>query len=187
MFFIDTCIMAFRKGVGKDLDCFYSSHYKGRGAPDYYRFLWGFCKIIEAKTVIEIGTFHGGSCYAMGDIPGINIYTVDIEDQITNQRRDNIKYIIGDSRDSTIVENLRKEITQKRIDLLYVDSVHSYESTFENMKLYGSKFHPKYVILDDIRLNAEMKQLWRDLKKYEKMDVGCLLNRHCGFGVIKCR
>jgi hypothetical protein len=76
------------------------------------------------------------------------------------------------------------------IDLLYIDSKHSYDHTTKNLQLYGGEFRPRFVIFDDIHLNEEMERFWNDAKmKYEELafDASELAGRPCGFGIVELR
>ena len=100
----------------------------------------------------------------------------------------NIKRVTGNSLDERTVEKVRSFFSGK-IGLLYVDSVHTYSDTEKNIELYGKALEPDYIILDDIRQCADMKKLWRKLKKtydpdaYDASDVA--VRKGAGFGVLR--
>ena len=194
MSLLDLCIRSLYSGLFVNLDeCYYDN--KRKIIAKYYNFLYGFIRESNAKRIIEIGTFQGGSSQAMSLALGMRetkisncLVTIDIKDQMEKKLKD-INYIIGDSLDDKIVEQVGNYFNPTIIDVLFVDSVHNYNHVMNTLHLYGGAFHPKYVILDDIFLNDSMKQLWNGLsKRYLKnINVSDMVERSCGFGVIQCR
>ena len=165
---------------------------------NYYHFLAGFIRTQRMKDILEIGTHFGGSIMSMSrglserHIPESTLVTVDIisknEDGFKAYPR--VKRVRGDS----LSEKAVAEATgcfKGPIDLLYIDSVHEYEHTRNNMDIYGEKLDPKYVILDDIRQCASMRELWKDVvKKFGEMAFDASeisIRKGAGFGVIKWR
>jgi cephalosporin hydroxylase len=120
-----------------------------------------------------------------------DLITIDIKDQIPGLEQEmDINYIIGNSLFKEVLKEVKILISRgdKKIGLLYVDSVHTYDHVMDNLKLYGKEFHPKYVILDDIHINPSMELLWSKLSiRYESVDISEMVKRSCGFGVIRCR
>lgn len=167
----------------------------GRPA-SYYYFLAGFVKLQRLTRVLEIGTNCGGSIMSISkglhkdDIANSQLVTVDIElkndDGFKNYPH--IKRIQGDSLNDDVIRKTA-ECFDDKIDLLYIDSVHEYEHTKNNIEIYAGKLHPRYVILDDIRQCDEMKTLWNEVKEefkdnaFDASDI--TVRAGAGFGVIR--
>lgn len=191
---LDLCKRSLDKGIDAIWDkCYYSEKYKNRKIPPlYYRFLFGFVKEINTQNVLEIGTYQGGSSRAirmgMGDKTDTHVVTIDIQDQIIN-KMDFVDYLIGDSLSENILKKVEYIFSpNKCIDLLYIDSIHNYSHVSNNLSIYGTAFCPKYIILDDISINQSMEDLWSMLSgKYSSVNLSAMLDRSCGFGIIKCR
>jgi hypothetical protein len=117
----------------------------------------------------------------------VTIDKIDIAgDGLTRMRQ--VQRIHGDS---TAPETLHKTRTHLStpIDLLYIDSKHSYEHTQRNIAIFGCCFHPRFIILDDNHLNAEMEMLWSDIQdRYGSLayDASDCAERPSGFGILAC-
>jgi predicted O-methyltransferase YrrM len=185
--------------AGKQIDltgCDYGPHrLSGRylKAQPYYRFLAGFVRTLGIGKILEIGTSYGGSIMAMnrgcgGDLPGAQLVTVDKVD-IAGEGVASLTHIKRVHGDSLAPETLRqvKEHLTGPIDLIYVDSKHSYEHTKGNVEIYATEFRPRFVILDDIRLNEEMVRYWSEAQeRFQEFayDASEVANRPDGFGVL---
>jgi hypothetical protein len=88
------------------------------------------------------------------------------------------------------MKEVRKYL-KRPIDLLFIDSKHSYEHVTRNISIYGAEFRPRFIILDDIELDAEMKRAWAEIAgQYAEhaFDASALARRlDTGFGVLDCR
>ncbi len=125
------------------------------------------------------------------DEPGAQLVTVDKVDMagpglagIPQVRR-----IHGDSTSETTFRGVREHLDGP-IDLFYIDSKHDYEHTAANLCIYGQALDPRFVILDDIHLNAEMERIWAELLELHgarAFDASDLVMRPSGFGVIDFR
>ena len=164
----------------------------------YYYFLAGFVKTLRLTHLLEIGTNYGGSIMSMskglheGDVAKSRLVTIDLirKNDKGFKRYPNIKRIKGDSLDIGTAKKVAG-CFDREIDLLYIDSLHEYKHTKDNIGIYGSKLKPKYMILDDIRQCSEMERLWSELKEehgddaFDASDV--TVRNGAGFGVIKQR
>lgn len=172
---------AMRIGLMIDLaGCEYGLHTRTKtrvGTPKYYHFLAGLARLLDAKRIVEIGTFHGGSAKALSrGAPKAEVVTVDIISRASGAFREfpNITQVIGDSTEPA---------TARRVggpaDLVFIDSLHTYRQTKDNLRLYVGQ----YVVLDDIRLNDGMARLWSEIPG--GVDVSGLVDRPCGFGAFE--
>ena len=129
--------------VGRDINMdgivFGPAHWEKTGelnrAPLYYHFLAGFIKSQRAVSIVEIGTWYGGSTLAMQRgfdrrVSDARIVTID-----PNQRNlpafvghPEIIPIEGDAANDRIVEMAAKAVSP-RIDILFIDGDHRYAPT----------------------------------------------------------
>lgn len=181
-------------------DCVYGPpHWKGEfvahGAP-YYAFLAGLMRVLELERAFEVGTHYAGAAIALAKgVPegrrGV-VVTSDVTDlnRAGTDRYPAIVRVQGDSLAPRVVDRI-VSCFDRHIDLLYVDTVHTYRATYENVAVYANRLKPRFIVLDDIRLNPDMRALWRDLGRLEPgtlLDVSELVEREdAGFGVIECR
>jgi hypothetical protein len=189
----EICYMA--SLAGKDIDltgCGYgpshtvADHFLSEPLSHYY-FLAGFCKLINAKNILEIGTHYGGSICAMNRaVQADNIVTIDPE--IHNELPSNIKRIQGRGESKSTYRGLRK-LLNGNLDFVFIDGVHSFYNTdmyFQNVK----KLKPMFVVFDDIHLNEEMERFWKHVSvKHDSHDCSQESNRDddCGLGVVRLR
>lgn len=163
--------------IGKEMNlngCHYGLWHDGKKKLDkpmnYYYFLAGLCKTKQIVRVLEIGTYRGGSTLAMLqgiEIEKADILTIDIELFEPNvlENIPQIKRIIGDSLDSKVISEVVNHFKGQKIDLIYIDGLHTYESTIAYYGIYTMLLRPRFVVIDDITLNEGMSRMWRDIKK----------------------
>ena len=197
------CEQAMKAGKQIDLsDCLYgettgSCAFINRPASCYF-FLSGFVMTQRLTRILEIGTNCGGSIMSISkglhedDIARSQLVTVDIvhKNEEGFKKYPHINRIQGDSLDEEVVKKVTSSFDSK-IDLLYIDSLHEYEHTKENINIYTDKLNPGYVILDDIRQCDDMKKLWNELEEkfgdnaFDASDVS--MRNGAGFGIIRSR
>ena len=165
---------------------------------NYYFFLSGLVKSQKLTNILEIGTNYGGSIMSISkglsaeEARESRLVTVDIvrKNEEGFAKYPNIRRITGDSLDKMIIEEVVGSFDEK-IGLLYIDSLHEYEHTKQNIDIYTEKLDPQYVILDDIRQCDDMKKLWSELEgefKDDAFDASDIsVRKGAGFGVIKRR
>jgi hypothetical protein len=166
---------------------------------DYYYFLAGLVRTRRFAQIVEIGTHYGGAITAMSrgitehDRCESRLVTVDITNlnQHTLAGVPHLRRIQGDSLQPSVVRRVCRHFAGGPIDLLYVDSRHERRETMENIAIYANRLRPQVIVVDDINLNREMRQLWLDIVALDPgvtSDVSLLVNRRsAGFGVIECR
>ena len=78
-------------------------------------------KVPKDGVIVEIGTFKGGSAIIMAEATEAIVYTIDIENQATENIKDysNIKFIHGDSEEVS-------KTWDKEIDMIFIDGSHFY-------------------------------------------------------------
>ena len=191
--------------VGTDIDLS-DCHYGETTGPcsflkrptNYYFFLAGLVRAQRLTRILEIGTNCGGSIMAISeglykdDIVKSRIVTVDItcKNEDGFNKYPHIKRIQGDSLSNEVVEKAVKSFDGE-VDLIYIDSLHEYEHTKNNIDIYAGKLNPRYLVLDDIRQCDDMRRLWSELKeKFEDnaFDAsGVSIRKGAGLGVIGWR
>lgn len=189
----ELCLVA--SELGKEIDlsgCGYGPSHTVYGHVlsdplSHYYFLAGFCRAINAKNILEIGTHYGGSICAMNKaVQADNIVTID--PAIHNELPENIKRIQGRGEDKSTYRGLRK-LFNGNLDIVFIDGIHLFDNTkayFENVRI----LKPRFVIFDDIHLNDEMDKFWKHVSvRYNSHDCSQESNRDdsCGLGVVKLR
>jgi Rhamnosyl O-methyltransferase/CmcI len=188
----EVCEEAFAAGSGVDLSgCHYGPHSRtGRYYEliPYYYLLAGLPKLLGLRSALDIGTHYGGS--AMSISRGMEgkgtVVTVDItfRNKENLLKFENIKRVCGDSLKPEIAEKI-SYLLPEGAEMIYIDSFHDYYSLMRNIDLY-SKLSPRYIVMDDIRINDSMKRAWLELQtKYATFDATDLTSRNCGFGVLE--
>jgi len=197
------CEQAMEAGRQIDLaDCLYgettgSCSFISRPT-SYYFFLSGFVMTQGLTRILEIGTNCGGSIMSISkglqgdDIARSRLVTVDIvrKNEEGFKKYPHINRMQGDSLDEEVVKKVTESF-DRNIDLLYIDSLHEYEHTKENIDIYTDRLNPSYVILDDIRQCDDMKRLWNELEEkfgdnaFDASEVS--MRTGAGFGIIRSR
>jgi predicted O-methyltransferase YrrM len=152
--------------------------------------LLGLLKTRDLKTVVEIGTGHGGSLYAFCQVasPDATIVTIDLPDgeyggKYVDQKADLSSYKKGnqklhflkmDSHDEETFISLLDIIGNSEIDFLFIDGDHSYEGVKKDWVMY-SRFVKRggLIAFHDICehstvANCEVNRFWNEIKKNYK-------------------
>jgi predicted O-methyltransferase YrrM len=190
---------ALEAGRGIDLTgCVYESAPRPDGGapftPPYYHLLAGLVRSERLTRILEIGTFHGGATLSMAqgvddDLRDeLDVCTVDVVR--LNERalaRPGIRRVLGDA----LRADIRRQVVgsfDRHIDLLFVDAGHDYRQTWEHIALYANRLKPRFIVVDDIRLNRSMRRLWAALTQVPSanpLDLSELVDRSGpGFGVL---
>jgi predicted O-methyltransferase YrrM len=195
----ELCCQAIKEGQKLDLEgCAYDSRSLKSNhvdPPDYYCFLAGLTSLKRFTRILEIGTFMGGSISSMSK--GLSesasqkavLVTVDIEDrsECSLKAYPYINKIQGDSLNPATVRQVAR-CFDENIDMLFIDSEHTYWHVKSCIGLYANRLRPKYLILDDIHYNPSMEKLWKELRKHFKdraFDLTEMVSRTgCGLGVV---
>lgn len=133
----------------------------------YYFFLAGITRYCSATRICEIGTHWGGSTRALRrGVPWgtkANIVTIDISRKSDPQLagEDGIRKIVGDAGSKLVLQATASQFREQGVDLLFIDSNHSFGSTLTHYCQYTTLLRPKFAILDDIALNEEMADVWQ--------------------------
>ncbi|MFX1395148.1 MAG: class I SAM-dependent methyltransferase [Promethearchaeota archaeon] len=169
-----------------------------------------FCKIlwkIRPKIVLEIGTAEGGTLFLLTRLsdPNALILSIDLSGKKKTYREvfyhsfaiDNQKIIFleRDSHKLSTLEELKKILRNRQIDVLFIDGDHSYEGVKKDFEMYSPLvkkngiigFHDIVVISPDRFPDVEVNKFWNEIKKnYEYQELVEDWNQEWGgIGVIK--
>lgn len=173
------------------VDGFLDTLYRQRLELNYYRFLYSVAVYIKAKLSVELGVCTGtGTAHIAagtdGPVYGIDPHPWDMTAILT--RYPNIVLFRERSESSSVLDILegRKGRGEGMTDLLFIDTVHTYEQAKREYELYRPYMsHGGIICYDDIFLNDSMKRFWVWLPENKKMALSHL-HPESGFGVSVC-
>ncbi|QWD76421.1 hypothetical protein ICV32_01745 [Polynucleobacter sp. MWH-UH24A] len=158
---------------------------------EHYRLLAAIVRALDAKNVVEIGTFWGMGTLSLCEGGATSIITYDIKDWHsfpTTLLRDSdfeggtIKQFIGDLQEESFFQSQKKNI--ENCDLIFMDAAK--DSIMEKKFLSQFSrctFKPGAIlIIDDIKL-WNMLQIWQDIK-LPKIDISGL-GHYTGTGLVE--
>jgi cephalosporin hydroxylase len=102
--------------------------------------------------IVEIGTQRGGSALFFQDMldmcgSGGKVITIDVKNQVA-KADDRIQYIIGNSKDSAVVEQVRSMIPGKV--MVVIDGNHDRQHVKWDLKNYGTMVTSgQYLVVED--------------------------------------
>ena len=131
---------------------------------EHYRLLAHISTYYENETILDIGTFKGGSALALSFNNNNKVISIDIEDHLdSNIDRSNIEFKILNILDYP------KLIQQSK--LIMLDTAHDglFEKEFYTY-LIKSNWNG-IMIADDIHLNKPMKRWWKLIDNKYKYDI----------------
>ena len=126
-------------------------------------------------SVLEIGTWRGGSAWAWGQIPGVGqIITVDHAPKIGTEpmiwdHPVNLCIVEGDSRDEATRGRVEFYLANRPADVLFIDGDHRYPAVRRDWELYGPLVRPGgLAVFHDIEGTDEgyeigVPRLWAEL------------------------
>lgn len=150
------------------------------GYQNYYRWLWAAIKVLQPKTVVELGRERGVSTIIMLDaLPETSTLTsVDIVEEavfLNSERAKRVNQITGHTLDVW-------EKVPDAIDFLFIDDDHTGVHVLSEWITYRPKLAPgAVVVFDDIHFNQGMTEFWESLQE-EKYDISKW--HEPGFGVV---
>ncbi len=132
-------------------------YYKGIGIQKFPNDLILYHMAIWDKkpdVIVEIGTRFGGSALWLKD-QGPEVITIDIKDQV-KERDPRITYIIGNSTDDAIVEQVR-ELTKGKKTMFVIDGDHSRTHVKWEITKYKDMVTPgQFMVLEDCYVDRGM-------------------------------
>lgn len=130
---------------------------------DYNRFLFDFAQRFRPELIVETGTDRGRSAAHMAaGNPDSEVCTLDIDPACSEQALalglPNIIVLTGESLE------LVDRFEDGSIDLLFLDSLHTYEHTRAEWEAFRPKLHAgSLVLIDDIAYDTGMARFWAEL------------------------
>jgi len=159
-----------------DLVPFVKQYFYLKSGIEHYRLLANISTYFNNKTLLDIGTFKGGSALALSYNKSNNVISIDIINNLESEiNRDNIEFKLLNILDYP-------EII-KESSLIVLDTAH--DGTFEE-ELYNYLLSSNWngiIIADDIYLNKPMRKWWKTIDKKYKYDL-TKYGHHSGTGLI---
>lgn len=147
----------------------YRGYFLGNAGKEHYKLIAYMSSMFENSNLLDIGTNRGSSALAMSYNPLNNVHSFDLyELKELSSWPENITYYIDD-----VLKTEYKDLIFSSPFIL-VDTYH--DGTFEKQfHTYLKENNYKgYLLLDDIKLNNEMKEYWNwiEEEKYDVSDFG---------------
>ena len=181
-----------------------------RGAlqkPDELQRLVEFLDGRELRTVLEIGTCHGGTLWLWCQLahPFAQIVSVDLPDgpygggypveavpQLLSYAKDRqwIQLFQGDSHADRMLKAVKRYLAGKKLDLLFIDGDHTYEGVKRDWEMYsplvrGGGVVVFHDIVEHDDPGCQVDRLWSELKQTHRHEEFCSPDRGwAGIGVI---
>jgi predicted O-methyltransferase YrrM len=160
---------------------------------EHYRLLYGLARAVNARCIVEIGTFWGGGALALreGLAEGGTVFTFDIlpwrsfpSTQLCSEDFSDgrLVQVLGDLTDSAVFGEHRSLI--ERADLIFMDAAKDGIMERKFLK-YFSQCQFKsgaLLVIDDIRL-WNMLDIWQDITQ-PKIDITGL-GHYTGTGIVQ--
>lgn len=132
------------------------------------QFIARLVQFIQPKTVIELGTSLGISTIYMADAaPHAEIHTIEGNPHIRNIAIKNFKeagFVNIISHEGNFDDILPKILTNKEIDLWFIDGNHTYEATLRYFEMaMNSKKDNLCILFDDIYWSEGMQKAWEEI------------------------
>lgn len=132
----------------------------------YYRFMRLLAEYMQPKLSVELGVCGGGGSFHLAiGWPQGKVIGVDL----AYDHPENLSFIIGQCPNFAFVledtiaaaSSIYREYGE--IDILFLDSVHTYQHTTNELKAYRPYLSDKAVVLFDDLFRPEMEGLWESL------------------------
>lgn len=124
--------------------------------------LWIYQEIIfkvKPDCIIECGTYDGGSALFLASVCDLvkrgTIITIDVEAREGRPKHKRIKYLLGSSTSTEIVDKVSTSIKNKHSVMVILDSDHSKDHVLNELRIY-SEFVTRgsYLIVEDTNING---------------------------------
>lgn len=154
----------------------------------YYQYLACLIPVLRPKQIVELGGAMGTAALCMlSQMPSdARLYSITLEEHGLEFCHIKTEYpqltmVVGDDLDLKSWE--KTDIDFSKTDLVFVDSLHTYDQVKAEVDLYTPLFKKGTVLFfDDIHMDAPMFKIWTELP-FEKLDVSIL--HHSGFGMAR--
>lgn len=130
---------------------------------------------ITPRTVLEIGTWHGGSSWAWAQLPWVeHIVTVDSVAHPEAEKRlsgigCNVDLVIGDSLHAQTRQQVKNALGDTRADVVFIDGGHLYKEARADFEHYGMFGRPGgLIVMHDTQGypgndTVQVPQLWAEI------------------------
>lgn len=131
----------------------------------YYRFLYELFKELRPGAVLECGTRHGHSAVHMASgYAAANVVTIDMDpkskEKVAAFPTPNVVALTGNTL--ALFDEVKSRMPA--IDVLFLDSDHTYEVAFGEYRLYRPLVRDGGLILmDDVRINPGLERAWAQI------------------------
>jgi hypothetical protein len=145
-----------------------SGNYNIPGISDYPFYAY-FSTLVNNSTILEIGTFQGGSTIMLSHNQTNNVVSYDIGDFLLGTTsRKNIEFKIGNFMEDSSID-------YDQIDLMVIDASHDGETEKKMFKFLEDNWKGGLLHLDDIHCNnnGNMTSFWEniDRDRHELFDI----------------
>ena len=159
-----------------DLDPFVKQYFYLNSGVEHYRLLAHISSYYNNETILDIGSYKGGSALALSFNKNNTVISIDIENHLElSINRSNIEFKILNILD-------HPNLIQKS-KLIMLDTAH--DGLFEK-ELYTYLTESNWngiIIADDIHLNKPMRKWWKSIENKYKYDI-TEFGHHSGTGLI---
>lgn len=128
----------------------------------YYRYLALIAQRKPANVFVELGTCGGGCSRTVAMMsPKTKVISIDVTKHENVKQMEsipNFTFLLGDS-----VELASKVGAENKVDLLFIDTVHTYERTMAEFKAWKPYMTPGGIMCFDDLHRPGMRKLWDDL------------------------
>ena len=158
--------------------------------------LAGIINITQANRILEIGTHQGSTmsiCRGLTNQETGRILTLDTTNfgKTKFSGHPIIRAHQSNANTQAAYEICKAEFGDK-IDILFIDSFHEFWTSYLHVQIYVNALNPTLMLIDDITLNEDMRQLWDIIvKRYG--DNNCVnasfiipnFRPIAGFGIVR--
>lgn len=160
------------------LEAEYRNYFVGEPGQEHYKLLAYISTQYNNSILLDIGTYKGCSALALSYNPTNQVKSFDIRQGLRNisGHPDNVEFIV----DNILNKEYEPLLILSKFIILDTDHLGPFEYEFYNhLKTIGYK---GVLLLDDIKLNAEMIQFWNSItdEKYDISNIG----HHSGTGLV---
>lgn len=151
----------------------------------------------EVRTVLEIGTFAGGTAWAFSHLPSVErIITVDYGPQehaqvLVDALGSWVTLVRGNSADAATRHEVIRQLQGTPPDLLFIDGSHDLESVTIDWQTYGPMVRPGgLVAFHDVEVHqgrpeVQAHDLWQRVRSaYPSVKITAAPGEWAGIGII---
>jgi len=155
----------------------------------YYRFFRLLAQEFRPSLSVELGVCGGGGGFHLalgnpeGNVIGVDLTKVEYEEHIRyiEEHCDNYFFLEKDS----VLASLEIFEHFGAIDILFIDTIHTYERTLIEFNAFRPYMSDKYVICLDDLLRPGMEEAWKELPGNKlRLDFLHPGSTEGGFGII---